>query len=123
MVNANTWSAIINILIAVVTVAALSWTFNRQRTKDLSDLQTKIIQTQKDALSAQDQHIEQLIANVSRLTRVIGTIQAVMKRQGVVITVEGEYVTVRSSFGGLTAQTTPPTETTALVETDTSGTS
>lgn len=77
----------------LVAAGVVAW--RRVYSRAISDVQDRVITTQKSAIETLTQQVTSLTAKVSRLQATLATIRYALKQQGIEITVEDEYVTFK----------------------------
>lgn len=93
--NLSPWvTFIVNLLIVGGASGAGALAFKRQYQQNLSTIQERVIAALKEEGDAQTVQIANLHNEVDKLRDTISTIRLALKRRGIIIRINGEYVTL-----------------------------
>lgn len=97
---------IINLVVALGTIVGGYVAFRLSANRQAAEIQERVIKALEVQLEAMRIKIEQLERENERLSQVITTIKAAMRKRGFIISVDGEIVYVQNG-GSLQAQHIP----------------
>ncbi len=83
-------SAALGLFLTIFALFALP----RIAARQLSDIQTKVIEAQKSQLDTMEERVAQLEKEDERNKRVLATIRYALKQRGLFIRVNGDYITL-----------------------------
>lgn len=93
----SSFSGLIYSLLAIAGFAAMAWVFNRQRQRDIADVQDRVIALQREEIKSLSDRLEGQQQEIAQLHATISTIRVALKRRGITVRVNGEFVTVEDA--------------------------
>lgn len=86
---------LVQIAAVVLAVASTAWVFNRQRARDITTVQERVIAAQREERTALVNQIERLQREIAYQRDIVATIRKALEDRGLKITISGDYVTIQ----------------------------
>lgn len=102
----NSFLPVLNVVLTICLAAGGFFALRSGNARQASEIQEKVIEALKTQNEAQERQIQTCEKEITRLKRVVSTIQLALKRRGLRIEIEGDSISIIDSQSKGTRTTT-----------------
>jgi F0F1-type ATP synthase membrane subunit a len=96
--------SIISIMLTICTILGGIWAFHNGAARTATEVQERVINALETELTAMREKMESITKENMRLSHTIATICAALKSRGIVISIDGDMVSIKDDKGSTTTR-------------------